>query len=109
MTGLHAINSRGISEHYFEKNGEKGLVEIPSQSMNLYEIEIFDQQPDLRVEFMAQENELKFLKTQKISISFRVLNRGRLDITMVKMTGFLEYQYPGFQECIKIIFMTYSL
>ena len=48
---------------------------------------------------MSQEPELKFLKTQKVSIAFRILNRGSLDIQHIKMTGFLEYHYPGFQEC----------
>lgn len=67
---------------------------------------------------MSQELELKFLKSQKISISFRILNRGYnclyiliqlifnkkgpLHINLLKINGFLEYQYPGFQECYKL-------
>lgn len=49
MTGFHATNSKGIALNYIEKRGEKGLAELPSAQMNLHEIEIFEQQPDMKV------------------------------------------------------------
>lgn len=49
MSSFHPINSKGICLNYLEKNGEIGLCEIPLPQMNLHDIEIFDQQPDLKV------------------------------------------------------------
>ena len=49
MSGFHAINPKGICQNYLDKYGEKGLCEIPLPQMNLHEIEIFDQQPELKV------------------------------------------------------------
>lgn len=49
MSGFHPINPKGVGQHYIDKFGEKGLVENSLQLMNLHEIEIFDQQPDLKV------------------------------------------------------------
>lgn len=49
MTGFHPTNAKGIAHNYLEKHGEKGLTELPSPQMNLHEIEIFEQQPDMKV------------------------------------------------------------
>lgn len=49
MTGFHPITAKGVGQHYIDKYGEKGLVDSAIQQLNFYEIEIFDQQPDLKV------------------------------------------------------------
>ena len=49
MSGFHPITARGVGQHYIDKYGEKGLVDSAIQQLNFYEIEVFDQQPDLKV------------------------------------------------------------
>jgi len=49
MSGFHSINSKGVGLSYLDKNGERGLPEVSLPLINLHEIEIFDQQPDLKV------------------------------------------------------------
>lgn len=48
MSHFHEINFKGVSTRYLENSEERNKFEI-NDSINFQEIEIFEQQPDLKV------------------------------------------------------------